>query len=47
MKSNEYQCEGCGGVFEKGWSDEEAKAEMKENGFDIFPVDDMVCVCKE
>lgn len=24
---NEYQCSMCNGVFEKGWSDEEAQAE--------------------
>ena len=28
-----YKCERCGGVFEKGWSDEEAIAEMGE----VFP----------
>ena len=27
MKKNEYKCGACGGVFEKGWSDEEAQAE--------------------
>ncbi len=29
MKDNEYKCAMCGGVFEKGWTDEEANAEMK------------------
>ena len=29
MKANEYQCEHCGGVFEKGWSDEECREESE------------------
>lgn len=27
MKENEFKCAMCGGVFEKGWTDEEATAE--------------------
>ena len=27
MEPNEYKCEKCGGIFEKGWSDEEAAIE--------------------
>jgi len=27
MKDSEYQCAECGGVFEKGWTDEEVQAE--------------------
>ena len=30
MKDNEYQCAVCGGIFEKGWSEEEARAEEAE-----------------
>lgn len=30
MKENEYQCAYCKGVFEKGWSDEDALAEAAE-----------------
>ena len=30
MKDNEYQCDMCKGIFEKGWSDEEAKQEAEE-----------------
>lgn len=26
---NDYQCAMCGGVFEKGWTDEEANAERE------------------
>jgi hypothetical protein len=41
---NQYRCALCGGVFDKGWSDEEAKAEMEQN----FPgmkadQEDLVC----
>ena len=35
MNANEYKCSTCGGVFEKGWTEEEAKQEAKENGFII------------
>ena len=31
--TDEYQCAACGGMFEKGWTDEEADAERKE----LFP----------
>ena len=31
MKDNEYQCAMCEGVFEKGWSDEEAEQEAGDN----------------
>lgn len=47
MKTNEYQCDDCGGIFKKGWTDEEAKAEMKNNGFDAFPLSEMVKVCDD
>jgi hypothetical protein len=30
LKDNEYECSVCHGVFEKGWSDEEARADEKE-----------------
>jgi hypothetical protein len=44
VKDNEYKCAMCGGVFEKGWSDEEAKDELSG----VFPgIDtsdcDLVC----
>ena len=32
---NEYLCEMCGGIFELGWSDEEARAEAEAKGIDI------------
>jgi rubredoxin len=37
-----FQCSSCGCVFECGWSEEEALAEQKANGFDDVPCD-VVC----
>jgi DNA-directed RNA polymerase subunit RPC12/RpoP len=47
MKLNEYQCAQCGGIFEKEWTDEEARAEMKENKFDAILEKDMCIVCDD
>jgi rubredoxin len=33
MNENQYRCDNCGGVFDKGWSDEEAAAERDAAGF--------------
>lgn len=33
LQPNEYRCAACGGVFKKGWSDEEAREEAAK----IFP----------
>ena len=46
MKENEYQCVACQGIFEKGWSDEEAIAELKEN-FGDHDIDDCELVCDD
>jgi hypothetical protein len=47
MNNKYFQCAMCKGVFEKAWSDEEAKAERKENfGSDVQPTDALICdVC--
>jgi hypothetical protein len=45
MKPNEYKCAACGGVFEKGWSDEEALAELDAT-FGV-PVEDCALVCDD
>lgn len=29
MKENEFQCAHCGGIFEKGWSEEESQKEAE------------------
>lgn len=44
MKKNEYKCEICHGVFKKGWSDEEAKAEHFERHPNI-PLEETGLVC--
>lgn len=42
MKDKEFQCSVCGGIFEKGWTEEEARAEQKRNGWEDLTVE-MVC----
>ena len=42
MKKNEYQCYVCDGIFEKGWTEEEARAEQEKNGWKEVPCE-MVC----
>lgn len=39
ISDNQFKCAECGGVFDKGWTDEEAAAEKTANGFD-----NMLCV---
>lgn len=44
----EYKCAMCGGVFEKGWTDEEASKEYMENfGPAISTMDDYDIVCDD
>jgi len=44
IAANEYKCAACGGVFEKGWSDEEAAAELNAR-YGGIPVEacDVIC----
>lgn len=45
---NEYECAMCGGVFEKAWSEEEARAEYVNNfGTTVAESDDGVIVCDD
>jgi hypothetical protein len=46
MKPDEYQCSICNGAFTKGWSEEEAIAEQKENWPD-FDMADCAIVCDD
>lgn len=46
MKDNEYECAMCGGVFEKGWTDEEAAKELSEVFIGYTP-DDSELVCDD
>ena len=43
---NTYKCEICEGVFEKGWSDEEASAELGKN-FPGHAEEDCGLVCDD
>lgn len=48
MKNNEYKCAMCGGIFEKGWTDEEAVEECKENfGEEMTCTGDNEMVCDD
>ena len=44
LEPNQYQCAQCGGIFEKGWTDEEAKSEAEQKFPSIKP-DEMEMVC--
>ena len=41
---NTYTCENCGHSYEKGWGDEEAKAESQSN-WGNMPAEDLAVVC--
>lgn len=44
---DEYRCAVCGGVFTKGWSDEEAKAEAATLFQQQPETHDMAVVCDD
>jgi|GEM_PF-6420320 len=44
--SDTYTCYACGGVFKKGWSDEEATAE-REQDFPNHTDEEMELVCDD
>jgi len=44
--ADQFQCAACDGMFEKGWSDEEAAAERDENFPDLEPEDSQI-VCDD
>lgn len=46
MKADEYQCAMCGGVFTKGWSEQEARAETQQYWPDT-PQEDLAVVCDD
>ena len=44
IKPWQYKCCICGGIFFSNWTEEEAKAELKENfGVDKQPEDGIAC----
>ncbi len=49
LAENEYRCAECGGIFVKGWSDEEAAAEANERlpGLMEANEEDRVMVCDD
>ena len=47
MKANEYKCSSCHNVYEKGWTDEEAKKETEELHGRPASDPDMVVVCDD
>ena len=46
MNKEEYQCSACGGVFQKGRSDEEAEQESREIWGEI-PQEDKTIICDD
>ena len=46
MKPSEFQCAGCGEVYEKGCTDEEALAELARDFPGMSP-DQMVILCDD
>lgn len=47
LAENEYRCAACGGVFNYGWSDAEAKAEAAEIFQQQPETHDMSIVCDD
>ena len=46
MKKNEYQCAKCRGIYEKGWTDEEA-LEEQESIFGKIPEQEKAVICDD
>jgi hypothetical protein len=47
LQDNEYQCEQCDGIFEKGWTDEEAKTEQVNNGWGDIDNSETALICDD
>lgn len=45
--SNTYKCSICEGVFEKGWTEEEAEEELKNNFGEEYTPSDCGLVCDD
>ena len=45
LMANQFRCDECGKIYNKGWSDEEALQELKE-AFDI-PISECGIVCDD
>lgn len=46
MNDNEYKCANCGGVFEKGRSDEEALAASRDM-WGALPMEELSVICDD
>jgi hypothetical protein len=46
MEANEFQCELCRGIYEKGWSEDDAKAEFGKD-FPGFQLSDAGLICED
>lgn len=44
---DKYTCENCGGVFEKGLSDEDVKKEQEKNGWGDLSEEETAVVCDD
>lgn len=47
QEGEKYKCAQCGGVFEKGWTDEDAEREREGNGWKSMPDSEMAVVCDD
>jgi hypothetical protein len=47
MKTNQYQCAMCKGVFDEGWSDEEAMAETHQLFGKSFTPEECDVICDD
>jgi rubredoxin len=42
-----FTCSRCEEIFNKGWSEEEAQAERRENGWADIPDENMIMLCDD
>jgi DNA-directed RNA polymerase subunit RPC12/RpoP len=48
IQPGEYKCACCGGIFQHGWTEEEAKEEYKKNfGKEVTTMQDKEIVCDD
>jgi len=47
LTTPKFTCEACGKTFPTGWTDAEARAEAKANGWGDIAQDDMAIICDD
>lgn len=47
LQPNQFRCDRCGGVFNRGWSEEESRAEQVTNLPEIPPSDRDAVLCDD